>query len=148
MVKIELANTQEAHEAGAHLREIALVNGLGLPESVAQDQVAGALSVVARNRLGLCVATARLEPVVLVDGVATAQVARVAVHPALRGAGVGRALIDAARSHAHQLGANRLTVQAQVDAVPFFRRLGMKPVAEPFVALGIPHQAMALDLAG
>jgi GNAT superfamily N-acetyltransferase len=71
----------------------------------------------------------------LVDrGDHTAEVKRLYVRPAFRGAGIARALMSAIHSRAAELGFTTLLLDVMVSRVPvieFYRRLGYTP-AEPF----------------
>jgi predicted GNAT family N-acyltransferase len=86
---------------------------------------------------GRAVGTARLR---VVDGVAKAQ--RVAVLPELRGAGIGRALMDALEAEARARGLSEVVLHAQVPVIPFYERLGYVAEGELFFEAEIPHRRM------
>ena len=87
---------------------------------------------------GEAVGTARILP----RG-AEAKVQRVAVSSALRGRGVGAAIM---RRIIEDLEADpdvgEIYLESQINAVPFYERLGFEPEGETFMDAGIPHQAM------
>jgi predicted GNAT family N-acyltransferase len=76
----------------------------------------------------------------------TVQIGRMAVAAAERGAGVGRALLDALLADARQRGFRRASLHAQVHAEAFYRKAGFAPVGATFSECGILHQAMERDL--
>jgi hypothetical protein len=71
---------------------------------------------------------------------------QMAVHPQRRGEGIGRRLVIEAEKHAFaELGLDGVYCHAQLDAVPFYDKLGWQPVGEVFIEAGIPHRKMRLD---
>jgi len=137
MLRLE-AGGWDALGAEAHaLRTAVFVEELGVPAALEQDaEDAAALHVVARNRLGLAVGTGRL-----IAG-APARIGRLAVRRDLRGAGVGRRLLDALADAAAARGETALALFAEASAVPFYRRAGFVVHGAPFEEAGIAHQEM------
>ena len=78
------------------------------------------------------------------SGVAKAE--RVAVRATARGTGVGRALMRALEAEAKASGHLRVVLGAQMDAVPFYLRLGYQPVGRRYMEAGIEHQTMERPL--
>ncbi len=76
---------------------------------------------------------------------ATAKIERVAVLREMRGAGLGRMLIEAALQQAAAAGIHRTVLNAQAVAIDFYRHLGFTIVGEPFDEAGIPHVRMLLE---
>jgi YbgC/YbaW family acyl-CoA thioester hydrolase len=125
------------------LRRAVFEQELGVRQPMDEDLAdAQALHVVAYNRLGVAVGTGRL----LREGDARGRIGRVAVHEALRGAGVGAAvaaaLIDAARAR----GDREVVLAAQASVVRFWERAGFGARGPRFEQGGQPHQEMALAL--
>ena len=54
---------------------------------------------------------------------------RLFVEPALLGAGIGRRLFEWATATARNLGAVRITIEADPGAVPFYERMGARQQA-------------------
>jgi GNAT superfamily N-acetyltransferase len=52
------------------------------------------------------------------------------VEPGAMGAGVGTALLDHARAHAHASGIEELTIESDPNAAPFYARHGAQHVGE------------------
>lgn len=99
---------------------------------------ADCLHVVAYNRLGQPVATARLLPA----QAGVAKLGRMAVHRVLRGTGVGRNLVSALTQAAQARGDHCLRLSAQRSAQGFYQRLGFETVGQPYDEVGIAHIEM------
>lgn len=98
----------------------------------------GARHVLAKNRNGEAVGTARL----LSDG----QIGRMAVLKEWRGLGVGSALLGALLQIARNRGFSKVFLNSQIRAVAFYSRRGFKVVSGEFMDAGIPHVTMILHL--
>jgi predicted GNAT family N-acyltransferase len=83
---------------------------------------------------GASVGTARMTA----DG----RIGRMAVLSAARRHGVGRALLEALIAQARARGLSRTSLHAQVQAVPFYERMGFNPQGDPFMEAGIAHIEM------
>ena len=95
---------------------------------------ANAWHAVARNRFGLPVATARLVPLDANRGCLDGLV----VHPLLRGARLGRQVVDAIGAAARGQGLRVLLASVPADAVGFFARLGFVDPAPS----DVPHPVL------
>ncbi|NMM75761.1 YbgC/FadM family acyl-CoA thioesterase [Acidovorax sp. SRB_24] len=134
-------DTLQAH-AGP-LRTAVFVQEQGIPAELEWDaDDASALHAVAFNRLGLPVATGRL--VRQADG--AARIGRMAVLPLLRGAAVGRAVLDALVEAARARGDRQIVLHAQRCAEGFYRRAGFAAQGDPYEEAGIAHITMARTL--
>ena len=94
------------------------------------------------NRLGRPLATGRL--LQHVPGVA--KIGRMAVDQAVRGGGVGRAVLDALMQAARSRGDREVLLHAQTSAAPFYAKAGFVPRGEEFEEAGIPHLEMVRAL--
>lgn len=63
-----------------------------------------------------------------------------------RGQGLGTRLMHTLIAESRRQGAQILRLHAQLPAVPFYERLGFKPVGDIFEEADIPHQLMELPL--
>lgn len=91
---------------------------------------------------GVPLATARLMP----EGT-DFRVQRMAVLKPYRHHGVGAALLNHLAKYARRHGAAELRLNAQTQAVGFYKMLNYQPADQPaFMEAGIPHQAMVLKL--
>lgn len=84
------------------------------------------------------VGTGRLLP----DG----HIGRVAVLPALRGRGVGKAIMACLIQAAQAGGYARVELSAQCHAQPFYTKLGFQPEGSVYSEAGIDHIKMSLSL--
>ncbi len=125
-------------EAGA-IRKTVFVEEQGIPADLEWDAAdASCVHALARNRLGLALATGRLLP--CQPGVA--KIGRMAVLPSLRGSGVGHQVLVALMQAAKARGDTSVLLHAQASAAPFYLRAGYSVEGAPFDEAGIPHLAM------
>ncbi len=125
------------------IRDAVFIQEQGVPAALEQDAADGdALHVVAFNRLGRALGTARL----VKAGPGVAKLGRMAVLASVRGAGIGRPLLMALVEAARRRGEREVMLHAQASAVGFYLRAGFAPRGAPFEEAGIAHQAMALTL--
>ena len=128
--------------AGA-IRDAVFIQEQGIPAALQHDAAdLEAVHAVAFNRLGLALGTGRL--LAVADGVA--KIGRMAVLASVRGAGVGRPLLDALVDAARARGDNEVMLHAQASAEGFYRRAGFAPRGPAFEEAGIAHQEMVLRL--
>ena len=71
---------------------------------------------------------------------------RVAVLPAFRKLGLGQLLVEEAGRKAARLGGKTLELSAQCHALPFYEKLGYRPLGEPYLDEHCPHQDMILSI--
>jgi len=145
MLQVSTGSWHElARDAGA-LRTRVFVEEQKIPVELEWDEAdASAVHAVAYNRLGQALATGRL----LQPRPGTAQIGRMAVHPVVRGSGVGREVLHALLQAARGRGDTEAVLHAQRSAEGFYRRLGFAPRGEVFEEAGIAHIEMSLPLPG
>ncbi|WP_338473167.1 GNAT family N-acetyltransferase [Niallia sp. XMNu-256] len=80
----------------------------------------------------------------VVDGYG--KVERICILKESRGTGAGKALMDKVQAFASEEGLNKLKLNAQTYAIPFYEKLGFKVVSEEFLDAGIPHKTMIKQL--
>jgi len=121
------------------VRQAVFVVEQGVPEDQELDQHdATSLHVLACDAAGAAVGTGRL----LEDG----HIGRMAVLADWRGRGVGDAILRALLAEAYARGDRASVLSAQVQAIPFYERLGYRVEGEEYVDCGIPHRTMRLAL--
>jgi predicted GNAT family N-acyltransferase len=119
------------------IRRAVFVDEQGVPETLEVDgRDDGAWHLLARDAAGLSVGCARVLP--------DAHIGRLAVLRAVRGQGVGRALLDAAVVLGRRLGMSDLHLHAQVRAQGFYEAAGFIAEGDEFPEAGIAHVAMRL----
>jgi predicted GNAT family N-acyltransferase len=75
-----------------------------------------------------------------------AKIGRMAVRRTVRGATVGRAVLDALLQAARQRGDREAILHAQMSAAPFYLRAGFATRGPVFEEAGIPHVEMVRTL--
>jgi predicted GNAT family N-acyltransferase len=84
------------------------------------------------------VGTGRLNP--------AGKIGRIAVITGLRGRGIGTLILRRLLDEARRLGIREPFLHAQVQAVPFYEKLGFASEGDEFDEAGIPHVRMSLVL--
>ncbi len=106
-----------------------------VPEELEWDGVDGdCLHVLADDATGTPIGCGRLLP----DG----HIGRMAVLARWRGRGVGAALLVHLVERARARGDQRVLLNAQTHAMPFYARFGFTAFGEEFDEAGIAHRAM------
>jgi predicted GNAT family N-acyltransferase len=134
--------TDWAHEQArlSQVRRAVFIDEQGVPEALEWDaDDAGALHILAIDGAGQAIGCARLLP----DG----HIGRMAVLPAWRGRGVGRALLATVINAAQARGHSTLLLSAQTHAADFYARAGFVAIGAVYEEAGIPHVAMLKKLA-
>ncbi len=132
---LEAGGWEALWAAARSLREAVFVVEQGVPRELEQDaNDAASHHVLARDANGRAVGTGRLLP----DG----HIGRMAVLPAWRGQGIGRALLERLLDEAAATGMRQLVLKAQVPACGFYRNFGFVEDGAEFTEAGIPHRTM------
>jgi YbgC/YbaW family acyl-CoA thioester hydrolase len=140
MVEVGVDAWQVLGAEAQAIRAQVFVREQGIPMAMDADaHDAVAVHAVARNRLGLALATGRLMPAQGGCG----RIGRMAVRRELRGSGVGRAVLEALLDQARRRGDAEVALHAQATAVGFYRRAGFVERGAPFQEAGIEHREMA-----
>lgn len=137
---VALADWQTSAAQMRHIRDEVFIREQGVPKALEwDDSDPVSTHVLAVSDDGEHIGTGRLLP----DG----SIGRMAVVKEWRGQGVGDAmlvcLLDEARRQGHKL----IRLSSQQQAVGFYARHQFSAVGEPYIEAGIPHIAMARDIA-
>jgi predicted GNAT family N-acyltransferase len=136
---IQVGSWDELQSLALPVRETVFVIEQGVPAELERDEQdphsVHALACVDGQPVG----TGRLTP----DG----HIGRMAVLPAWRGRGIGTSLLQALIAQARSAGLPALELNAQLHAIPFYRRLGFIAEGEVFDDAGLPHRRMHYPLA-
>ena len=152
-VDVRLATAADLPELYA-LRHEVFVVGQAVPPELERDSLdAGAQHAVAFLD-GVLVGTGRLvsgqidEQGSLVPGSAGAvgTIGRMAVLADMRGAGIGRSLLDLLVASARSDGLPAVELHAQLHARGFYERAGFTPCGEIYLEAGIEHLGMRREL--
>jgi predicted GNAT family N-acyltransferase len=134
-VTLRLGAWSALREPAARLRFAVFVEEQKVPAEVELDEWdESSLHALAFDAAGRAVGTGRLLP----DG----HIGRMAVLPAARGQGVGRALLRALMQAAAQRGQCEVVLSAQTHALPFYEKEGFIAEGDEYDDAGIPHRQM------
>jgi predicted GNAT family N-acyltransferase len=120
------------------LREKVFIRELSVPADMEWDEFDPQSRHVVASVDGIPIGTGRLLP----DG----HIGRMAVLREWRGQGAGSALLTGLMEIARTLGMQRVLLNAQVQALPFYLRHGFQAEGDDFLDAGIPHRRMWRDL--
>ncbi len=144
VVELRTGGWSELGAAAQRIRTEVFVEEQRIPADLEWDDAdVDAIHVVAFNRLGQGVATGRL----LQQEPGVARIGRMAVNRMLRGAGVGRQVLQALLDAAVARGDREAMLHAQRSAAQFYLGMGFTPRGAEFEEAGIPHIEMARPLA-
>jgi YbgC/YbaW family acyl-CoA thioester hydrolase len=128
------------------LRHAVFVQEQGIDAALdLDDNDEQAVHALAINRLGHAVGTGRLLRYD-VAGEGTAKIGRMAVLASVRGAGVGKLVLEALLQAATERGYTSVVLHAQSESVAFYERAGFVQSGAPFIEAGLLHQAMNRSL--
>ena len=143
MVDVRLGTWDELGREAQAIRTQVFIDEQQIPAEMEWDAAdADCLHAVAYNRFGLPLATGRL----LEHVPGTAKIGRMAVVQALRGSGVGRAVLEALMAAARQRGEREVLLHAQTSAETFYQRSGFMARGPRFDEAGIAHVEMVRAL--
>lgn len=141
MADFSIYETDWAHDAAdlSAVRRVVFIDEQNVPESLEWDEHdATSAHLLVRAGDGAPIGCARLLP----DG----HIGRMAVLPAWRGHGVGRALLEAALEMAQAHGHRLAKLSAQTHAAGFYVAAGFVVEGAEYEETGIPHVAMLKTL--
>jgi len=128
-----------AKEAYA-IRQEVFIEERGVPQHMELDEYDPGAAHVLAYQNARCIATARL---VRLDE-KSAQIGRMAVLIALRGQGIGTAMLKQLIAHALSEGISNLVLHSQLSAISFYEKLGFKAEGPIYQEAGISHRNMIL----
>ena len=136
-MSVKIAVTEDLRTCQA-LRRTVFIEEQNVPEADEVDgRDAGAVHLLATVD-GRPVGTARL----LVSG-DSGKIGRVCVLAEMRGKGIGALLIEAAvREFAANPAIGKVKLSAQINALPFYERLGFTAEGDEYLDAGIVHRDM------
>jgi predicted GNAT family N-acyltransferase len=138
-LKILLFDWQDAKKYAEPIRQKVFIEEQQVPESMEWDEydnegVHALAFVDERHAVGY----ARL--------LNSKQLGRMAVMPGFRHRGIGSALLLRLEEAAKERRFDHIFLHAQIQALPFYERLGYVTRGEPFEEAGIPHLMMIKTL--
>ena len=121
------------------VREAVFMREQGVPAELEWDGLDETCEhVLALSNAGLAIGCGRILP--------NAHIGRIAVLPEWRGKKVGTAVLQGLLAYAASRHYPEVDIDAQVQALPFYERLGFVAEGEVFMDAGIPHRKMRLTL--
>jgi YbgC/YbaW family acyl-CoA thioester hydrolase len=143
MLDVRLGTWDEIGREAQVIRTAVFVQEQQIPADMEWDAAdASCVHAVAYNRFGMALGTGRL----LEHSPGVAKIGRMAVLQILRGADIGRALLDALLDCARQRGEREVLLHAQSSAAGFYARAGFMARGSPFEEAGIAHVEMVRAL--
>jgi YbgC/YbaW family acyl-CoA thioester hydrolase len=143
MVQVRVGRWDDLGPDAQAIRQRVFVEEQHIPADMEWDEAdATSLHAVAYNRFGMPLGTGRL--LQHVPGVA--KIGRMAALRTVRGAGVGRAVLEALMQTARERGDREVVLHAQTSAAAFYARSGFVPRGPEFDEVGIPHVEMVKAL--
>lgn len=143
MVEVRVGGWDALGQAAQRIRSTVFIEEQRIPAELEWDAAdAQCVHAVAFNRFAIALATGRL----LQHAPGVARIGRMAVLQDLRGAAIGRAILDALVEAARQRGDREVLLHAQASAAGFYARAGFTARGEPFDEVGIAHLEMARAL--
>lgn len=76
----------------------------------------------------------------------TGKVERVCILPEYRGKHIGNLMMKEMERYARESGFERIKLNAQTHAIPFYQKLDYETTSPEFMDAGIPHRAMEKNL--
>ena len=143
MIRMDVGTWKELGVEASQLRTEVFVEEQRIPAEMEWDDAdQTALHALARNQMGLAVATGRL----LQHAPGVGRIGRMAVSRVLRGSNLGREVLQALMQAATERGDREVLLHAQRTAEGFYARLGFVRRGEPFEEAGIVHIEMVHGL--
>ena len=133
--RVEQVSFAQAKAAISQVRRAVFIEEQGIDPALEWDEYdQQARFVIALDESEQVIGTGRL--------LASGKIGRMAVLPAWRREGVGRAMLAALEEIAWQSGLQQVFLSAQVSACDFYRKQGYYVVGEAHEEAGLPHQFM------
>ncbi|MGA9173503.1 MAG: GNAT family N-acetyltransferase [Thermoactinomyces sp.] len=141
-IDVKTVQTQEELNQAFSIRRIVFIHEQKVPEDLELDEWdQSAIHFLALEN-GEPIGTCRLRWI----GDHTAKAERVAVLADKRNTGAGKKLMLALEESARQKEARAIRLNAQVQVVPFYEKLGYRTNGAPFYEAGIKHIPMIKEL--
>ncbi len=133
---------QEAAQEAYLIRKQVFVEEQGVPEDMELDEHDPSAKHALAYQDGLCVGTGRL---VQLDN-HQAQIGRMAVLKGYRNQHIGKSILNSLINQSKIEGISRVSLHAQVSAIPFYAKLGFLAEGPIYDEAGIAHRNMILLL--
>ncbi len=136
---VNVADWDKDQEQIKLVRQTVFIEEQKVPEDLEWDGLdEQCIHLLARDADNNAIGTARLLP--------HGHIGRMSVMKAWRGKGVGKALLNMLCTLARQQNVSQMHLSAQVQAQPFYEKLGFIGHGDTYIDAGIPHRRMTKDL--
>ena len=132
---------QQELEDAFTVRKIVFVEEQNVPVEEEIDQFEDEATHFVMYHEGLPIAAGRFRAV---DGYG--KVERICVLKEARKTGAGKKIMDGIENYASQQDIQKLKLNAQTHAIPFYAGLGYEIVSDEFLDAGIPHKTMIKNI--
>ena len=139
MVKVELGEWTALQADARRIRSQVFIEEQRVPVAMEWDATdSDAVHAVAYNAMGAPLGTGRG----FFDRSGAYRIGRMSVIASMRGAGVGRAILESLIDAGRARGATRVGLSAQTSVIPFYVRAGFAVQGEVYDDASIPHIEM------
>jgi len=141
-LNIQLVTTKKQLEDAYHVRMKVFVEEQRVPAEEEIDQFdAVSTHFILYDELQRPAGTGRFR---ILDGIG--KVERICVMPAVRSKGAGTIIMNALEEYGTKQDIHAFKLNAQIQAIPFYEKLGYRIVSDEFLDAGIPHKTMIKDM--
>lgn len=141
-MEIKQVTTRDELEDAFTVRKIVFVDEQQVPEEEEIDQFEDdATHVVLYDDQEKPAGAGRVR---VLDGIGKLE--RICVLSTTRGTGAGRTIVKKLEDIVADQGVNKLKLNAQTHAIPFYEKLGYEVVSDEFMDAGIPHVTMIKEM--
>ena len=132
--RVEQVKWQNMETHLRRIRTIVFIEEQNVPEEMEWDEYDETCMHVIVGMNGEYIATGRL--------LETGQIGRMAVLKSYRKMGIGSKILEKLLSIAESMGMKTIFLNAQLDAIGFYRKYGFEEEGDIFDDAGIPHRKM------
>jgi predicted GNAT family N-acyltransferase len=136
--KVEQVKWQDKESCLRHIRTVVFIEEQNVPEELEWDEFDETCTHVIAESDDEYFATGRL--------LETGQIGRMAVLKPYRARGVGSKILENLLTIAESHNMETVFLNAQVDAIPFYKKFGFEEEGGVFDDAGIPHKKMIKQL--
>ena len=141
-MEIVIANDQKTLEDAFHIRNIVFVEEQKVPPEEEIDQFEEeSIHFVVYNDSGEPIGAGRFRDL---EGIG--KIERICVLSNYRKYGIGKKLMESIIQYAKEHGYEKVKLNSQTHAIPFYEKLGFSVISEEFLDAGIPHRTMEKSL--
>ena len=142
MFKVNIATTDREREDAFSVRRKVFVEEQGVPLNLELDELDMTADHFVVYTANIPIGAGRIRE----SNVGVGKVERVCVLPEYRGKNIGVLVMQALEDHATKKGFEKVILNAQSYAVPFYEKIGYVITSPEFMDADIPHRAMEKNI--